>query len=131
MATTAEVQVATAQTAALIAREPSVVVFRRPRANEGDGAGGYVEDDATDDLEPQTLFISGVAKDAGAMGAFVSDEDGERLANHLIIIGMPDADIKKGDEFTFRGRDLRVRFVHEDRRWQTKAECDRVVSGNG
>lgn len=132
MPTDVEAEVALRETAALIEREPFTAVIQRPTADEDDGAGGFLKQEGFDDLEEQTFFISAVTRDSDyRQSSFVRDSDGEKYINHLIIIGMPDLDIAKNDEFDYLGERVKVEFVHPEKRWQCKAEANRVVSGNG
>lgn len=127
-----EIEAALAETAMLIEREPTIIVIQRPKALVSDGAGGWIKsDDGFDDLEPQTVFLSAVTRDSDyRQSSFVRDDDGVKYINHIIIVGMPALDIKANDEFDYLGKRVKVSFVHPEKRWQCKAEADRVVPGD-
>jgi hypothetical protein len=112
----------------LLAREGAEVVLMRPPASVSDGEGGTVAPTGPSvPLAAQTMLVSGVTRDS----SYAVAEQGERLVNRFVVIGLPDLDIKQGDELAWLGETIKIDMVYEDRRWQTKAEGERVTNADG
>lgn len=117
----------------LLAREGNDVVLSRPPKAVSDGEGGVVEPTGVPlALAAQRMFVSGVTRDSDyRQSSYIVNEQGEKFVNRFVIIGMPDLDILQGDEFAWHDETIKIDMVHEDRRWQTKAEGERVTNADG
>jgi hypothetical protein len=119
------------QTRLLIEREPSTIVITRPPADTSDGAGGRLRGIGRVQLDPQTVFISGVTRDSDyRQSSFATGEDGESYTNVIIIIGYPgELDINQYDEFDWNGDRIRVDFRFPDNGYEVRAQGRRVTNG--
>lgn len=56
---------------------------------------------------------------------------GDRATTNFVLVGYPEANLKKDDTFERDGCEYKVSFVHPDRAFMTLAELERVTTGNG
>lgn len=113
---TVELKVNRRNTAAYIKDKPTSIALTHPATRDPDGAGGFTTTPAQP-VGPQDfrLVIQG--------GNVASRNiDGEQISPAYVMIGEWDADIKTGDTFSHNGRNYEVKFVREDREYETWAE---------
>lgn len=114
------------QTSHVIATVGTEVIITRPADYVDDGAGGKHRPGPPTTLPAKRYWVSGVSADH----RFTSSETGQRVQGDYVIVGMPEDDIRKGDEFIYNGIELRVRYV--DRfPWQVRGICVYASGGNG
>lgn len=102
----------------LIEYDHQSIVIRRPAEKKRQQDGSVSpEGPPPAPLAAQRLFFSGVTGD----DVRVLDWEGQSVRCAFVLIGMPDADIKKGDSFGLWGRTFVVVDLHPDERWQRKA----------
>lgn len=112
-----EIKVLRRQTTRFIADNPTMIAFTRPGARVSDGAGGWTTGNDTP-IDPQKvrLIIQPRA------GLSTQNIDGEKINPVYVMIAEWDADITLNDVFMHEGRDYKIEFVREDRRYETWAE---------
>lgn len=111
-----ELKVNRKQTAAFIAEDPVRLTLTHPATRTPDGAGGYTTTPGGP-ADPQDfrLIIQG--------GNVASRNiDGAQIKPAYVMIGKHDADVKIGDTFTFNNRNYEIKYVRENRDYETWSE---------
>jgi hypothetical protein len=111
------------------------IVLKREPEYVDDGAGGVIRpDDADTALDPQVFWFWEAAPVAHiARGSNFQQiiGMGQRITTNYVLLGLPDADVLQDDEFDYGGYSYKVAFLHDDRRFQTIAEVERVGRPDG
>ncbi len=118
-----------ANTRDLIEFAGTEISIERPTAASriDDGMGGVIYIDAPLEIfPPKRRWVQGVAiavEGAGYEGAPVTtfDEDGQEQLTAYVIVGMPDDDLRRDDQFMYRGNRVRIVSVLPDKGWQCRA----------
>jgi hypothetical protein len=98
------------------------ITIKRPSTTVDDGEGGVIyAGTGARTLEPQKLILLQVSNE------FQEDDQGERVRDQYVLIGPPDADVKKEDWWVEEGLKFRVDFVDPDRSYQTQGRV--LVTG--
>lgn len=112
------------------------IVLVRPPDLEDDGEGGVArDDDAPTNLPAQRLcFIETAPIAHVARGSNFQDiiGMGQRVTTNYALVGLVDADMKKGDTFSIEEDEYtyELLYVHPDRDFMCLAEVERVAEGN-
>lgn len=111
------------QTEAFIDENPSAIRILRV-VKEKTAAGGFVAD-SSGYLPVQKMRLVPINR-VGAVSERMTS-DGRMIKPDATIVGMPDADIQRGDKFLHDGLVYEVVFLSRGPKWRTSAE----VSGLG
>ncbi len=113
-----ELQAQRRVTEQLIRRFGRDIALVRPAAYISDGAGGRTRSGTDSFLPAVRRFFSGSTPNTG----FVVRFQGERQVGSFVLIGLPDDDIQQGDYWQDGATMYRVTYVHDNPRYETRAE---------
>lgn len=113
----AEIRVNRRQTIRFINDNPVMIEFKRPGARVSDGAGGWTTS-AGSTLAPQKVRMV-IQPRAGTVQRNI---DSETVDPQYVIIGEHDLDVGMNDAFVLENRNYSVKFIREDRRYETWVE---------
>lgn len=109
-------------TALFVSEDGRQIALQRPGTFTRSPEGGQVLSGAPAALGGQRFWFQGVRTDTNLRNS----DQGEREVNHLVLVGVSEADILPGDTFTLDGRNYKVVEVHNDRRYETRAWVEEV-----
>ena len=120
------------QTHALIDLYGRSIVLKRLPTLVDDGEGGLTRpNNVPNSLPPQQFYFETASPIAHvARGASFTQPDGEgqKVTVNYVLVGHRGADVKQADKFVVGDYEYEVIYVHPDRRYQTKAECQVITS---
>lgn len=107
----------------LIKHQGTEVTLQR-RAFVDDGMGGTAAGGLTPEDEPKRRYVGGVTYHH--LGFEEMTTAGETRKATTVLVGMPDDDIRKDDEFQHKGSVWRVVSIGIDQTFEIRGECEWV-----
>ncbi|QPX62562.1 head-to-tail stopper [Arthrobacter phage Wollypog] len=123
MISDAEYNMQLRQTRAFIAADSTDIVINPRTARESDGAGGF-RDVAGEPLAAISVRLV-PQSDKVPVAAVV---EGRRAIPEMVLVALPDADIRRYDTFVWGDKTWKVDFLHDKPEYELKAD---LVVDNG